>query len=226
MKNNRSPSKYITLLGRHEFEIEPYLIKKAERLNEELGKNDYFHYFNELMTYLDSPLRRNQIEIEEFMNKERIFELESLFEKLGVQNTRRAMNNLLTWWIGYSRRDEYHDFALFYLLLKLKLDNTTTKIMNITAQNYATETAKLDLSSLSKEQQNFHALVLPHIVRFDKDISQDKNKEVQTKLTAYYNFLSVKLQGKASPQDDEKVKLFQFRKRKQLQLALAANANK
>lgn len=98
--------------------------------------------------------------------------------------------------------------------------------MNITAQNYATETAKLDLSSLSKEQQNFHALVLPHIVRFDKGISEDKNKEAQAKLTAYYNFLSVKLQGKASPQDDEKVKLFQFRKRKQLQLALAANANK
>lgn len=98
--------------------------------------------------------------------------------------------------------------------------------MNITAQNYISETAKLDLSSLSKEQQNFHALVLPHIVRLDKDISQDKNKEAQTKLTAYYNFLSVKLQGNASPQDDEKVKLFQFRKRKQLQLALAANANK
>lgn len=98
--------------------------------------------------------------------------------------------------------------------------------MTITAQNYASETAKLNLSSLSKEQQDFHALVLPHISRFDKDISNNKSEEAQAKLSSYYNLISVKLQGKASSQDDKKVKLFQFRKRKQLQLALAANANK
>ena len=123
---------------------------------------------------------------------------------------------------------EYYEYEYFLKgLNNLNIDNnTTTNQMNITAQNYATETAKLDLNVLSKDQQNFHALIKPHIVRFDKDISQDRNKEAQAKLTAYYNFISVKLQGNSSSQDDEKVKLFQFRKRKQLQLALAANANK
>jgi Methyltransferase small domain len=105
---------------------------------------------------------------------------------------------------------EWYNYDLLKTeLLKLKLDNTTTNSM-ITAQNYATETAKLDLSQLSKEQQNFHALVSPHIVRFDKDISNDKNKETQAKLTAYYNLISVKLQGKAKVNDtisDDKVRL-------------------
>ncbi len=110
-------------------------------------------------------------------------------------------------------------------LLKLELANTTTTTMNITAQNYSTETAKLDLSSLSKEQQNFHALVLPHVVRFDKDIANDKNKEAQTKLTAYYNFMSVKLQGTANPQPD-KNKIMQMRKRKAIALLLLSNSNK
>ena len=121
----------------------------------------------------------------------------------------------------------YNYELLKWELNNLKIEKTTTNQMNITAQNYATETAKLDLSQLSKEQQNFHALIMPHIVRFDKDISQDRNKEAQAKLSAYYNFLSVKLQGNSSSkEEDEKLKLFQFRKRKQLQLALAANAIK
>jgi hypothetical protein len=97
--------------------------------------------------------------------------------------------------------------------------------MNITAQNYATETAKLDLSSLTQEQQNFHALVLPHIVRFDKDVQADKSKDVQAKLTAYYNLLSVKLQGSGTPQPD-KNKIMQMRKRKAIALLLLSNSNK
>lgn len=99
----------------------------------------------------------------------------------------------------------------------------------INAQNYAQMTSKIDLSQLTKDQQNFHALVQPHIVQFEKDVTKDSDPRVKAKLDAYYNFLSVKLQGNASTttsDDAQKRKMFEFRKRKQLQLALAANANK
>lgn len=95
----------------------------------------------------------------------------------------------------------------------------------INAQNYAQMTSQIDMSQLTKDQQNFHALVLPHIEQFDKDVQKDSDPKVKAKLDAYYNFLSVKMQGATKPEID-KNRAMQMRKRKAIALLLLSNSNK